>query len=480
MAAPARTDLAARAAHSNDASIARRTQPREIPALDGLRGVAVLLVIWCHVRGFTFTPAIDWLLQFKSAAGLIGLYLFFVLSGFLLFLPYAAIFAAPARDGSLSARWPNVLQFYRRRALRILPVFYAAILTTLLFATVRPSSGLFPRVPGPRTLLALFTLFHDDLPNAWQYILDTNTPLWSLAVEWQFYLVLPLLALGFRALHRRLGPSGVFAGILALMAYALGVRAVAAATFYAAGYPTVMQVHGPFGFMLTLLYGMNGKYLELFALGMLASLAYTAASNRIAAAPDRTRAIARIARRAILLLAASLLIGLPLNMLWLHAAGIIPTPLAAYVGRWPQEARGAWLWSIAGSWTLAICMVGVAFAAVLGPAWVRAPLTWRPLRLVGLVSYSLYVWHALVEKLWYAFWRTHWPALASPVVVAIYLLLLALIGICSYHLIERPFLQMRRGHELPVVAILKRLTARRGQPDLPTPASASASSSPDA
>jgi peptidoglycan/LPS O-acetylase OafA/YrhL len=480
MAALARTDLAARAAHSTDASTSRRTQPREIPALNGLRGLAVLLVIWCHVRGFTFTPATDWLLQFKSAAGLIGLYLFFVLSGFLLFLPYAAIFAAPANASSLSTRWPNVLRFYRRRAQRILPVFYAAILATLLFATLRPSSGLFPPVPGPRTLLALFTLFHDDLPNAWQYILDTNTPLWSLAVEWQFYLVLPLFALGLRGLHRRLGPTGVLAGILALMAYALGVRAVAAATFYAAGYPTVMQVPGPLGPILTLLYGMNGKYLELFALGMLAALAYSAASHRIAAAPDHTRAIARIARPATLLLAASLLIGLPLNMFWLHAAGIIPTPLAAYVGRWPQEASGAWLWSIAGSWALALCMVGVAFAAVLGPAWVRAPLTWRPLRLVGLISYSLYVWHALVEKLWYAFWRAHWPALASPVVVSVYLILLALIGLCSYYFIERPFLQMRRGHDPRVVAILKRLTARGGQPDVPLPAPASASSSPDA
>jgi hypothetical protein len=232
--------------------------------------------------------------------------------------------------------------------------------------------------------------------------------------------------------------------------------------------------------VLTLLYGMNGRYLELFALGMLAALAYTAVSTRIAAAPDRARPIARVARLATVILAASLLVGLPLNMVWLHAAGIIPTPLAAYVGRWPQEAPGAWLWSIAGSWTLALCMVGVAFTAVLGPAWVRTPLAWRPLRLVGLVSYSLYVWHALVEKLWYAFWRAHWPALASPVVVSIYLILLILIGICSYYFIERPFLQMRRGHDLRIVAIFKRLIVRRGQPDLPTPSPAPASSSPEA
>jgi peptidoglycan/LPS O-acetylase OafA/YrhL len=150
MAAPARTGLAARAAQSTDASTARHSQLREIPALDGLRCLAVLLVIWCHVRGFTFTPATDWLLQFKSAAGLIGLYLFFILSGFLLFLPYAAIFATPATDISVNARWPSVLRFYRRRAQRILPVFYAALLAALLFATLRSSSGLFPAVPGPR------------------------------------------------------------------------------------------------------------------------------------------------------------------------------------------------------------------------------------------------------------------------------------------------------------------------------------------
>ncbi len=363
MVAAARSDLALQ---SDRAPIAERHTSREIPALDGLRGLAVLLVIWCHVRGFTFTASTDWLLQFKSAAGLIGLYLFFVLSGFLLFQPYAAIFARPVGAAD-STHWPDVRRFYTRRALRILPVFYSAILVTLLIGTIKPKWGLFPPVPTPQTLLALFTLFHDDLPTAWQYILDTNTPLWSLAVEWQFYLVLPLFALGLRTLYRRLGRRGVLAGILALMAYGLGVRAVAAATFYSAGYPTVMQVPGPLGFILTLLYGMSGKYLELFALGMLVALGYALVSARIATDANRAGPTARIARPVTWVLAASLCLGLPLNMLWLHAAGIIPTPAAAYVGRWPQEAPGAWLWSVAGSWALSLCMVCVLLAAVLAP-----------------------------------------------------------------------------------------------------------------
>ena len=464
MAALARTNLAENAARGDNASSAERRATRDIPALDGLRGAAVLLVIWCHVSGLTFTPSTDWLLEIKAASGFIGLYLFFVLSGFLLFLPYAQAFIA-------HTAWPNARRFYGRRMLRILPVYYAALLVPLAVALLRPKWGIVPPIPNTRSLLALFTLLHNIVPSAWSYLLGTNTPLWSLTVEWEFYLILPLLALGLRLLARRFGAPGVLYGLLGLMAYGLIVRAIAAATFYQHGYPTVMQVPGPLGLILTLLFGINGNYLELFALGMLASLIYAAATTpgAVSTALAWAKNTARVTRILAILTAASLLIGLPLYVIFLHVTGLIPTPAGAFVGRWPQDAPSAWTWSVFGPWLLAVILTVLLLGAILGPTWFRRPWAWRPLRLAGLISYSLYVWHALLQRFWVFFLAQNWPGVPVVLDVVPYLLILLLVGILSYRFIERPFLQLRKGRPLPIVAAFKRLTARRGQPDLPAP-----------
>ncbi len=416
--------------------------PHDLPALDGVRGVAVLLVIWCHLRGFTFGPATEWLLEFKSTSGLLGLYLFFVLSGFLLFLPYARAFAA-------GGKWPSVRRFYMRRALRILPVFYAAIFLLFAVAIVKP--GLAPPIPRPRALLALLTLFHDVRPDAWSYILSTDTPLWSLAVEWQFYLVLPAVGLGLRFLHRRAGSKAVVAGLLGLMGYGLAVRGISAATFYHFGYPNVLAIPGPTGLILSLLYGMNGKYLELFALGMLTSLAYVAVVTHhedVRQSPHDwahlTQTFGGVTRTATLITASCLLVGLPLNLVWQHIAGLIPTPAQAYVGRWPQDASGAWAWSVAGPWAAGACLAGLLVGTLLGPMWFRRIWAWHPLRLVGLISYSLYVWHAWLQHFMDPFWTKHWGTLISPTYVVVYLALLSAMGVMSYLVIERPFLRVRR------------------------------------
>jgi peptidoglycan/LPS O-acetylase OafA/YrhL len=464
MAAPARADLAPQ---RDSAPAAQPRAPREIPALDGLRGVAVLLVIWCHVSGLTFTPSTAWLLDIKATSGFLGLYLFFVLSGFLLFLPYANALIA-------RAQWPSARRFYERRMLRILPVYYVALSVPIAIALLKPNWGLVPPLPGAGALLALYTLLHNLNPHAWGFVLGTDTPLWSLTVEWEFYLILPLLALGLRLLARRFGAAGVIAGLLGLMAYGLIVRAVAAATFYQYGYPTVMQVPGPPGLILTLLFGMNGNYLELFALGMLASLVYVGATAATAAtALAWAKNAARMTRTLTILTAISVLIGIPLYILFLRVTALIPAPAAAFVGRWPQEAPSAWTWSIFGPWLLAVLLAVVLLCAVLGPAWFRRLWAWRPLRLVGLISYSLYVWHALLQRFWVPIitlnGRIAVPALVQ---VGLYLLILLLLGIGSYRYIERPFLQVRKGQTPPIVAGFRRLAGRRGRP---APASTTAS-----
>ncbi|HEV2396512.1 MAG TPA: acyltransferase [Candidatus Sulfotelmatobacter sp.] len=151
-----------------------------MPELDSLRGIAILLVLFFH--GFNL-PAVTSHLRglprlFVGATlgGWTGVYLFFVLSGFLI-------------TGILldSKSKPNYYRrFYIRRALRILPAFYLL----LLLLSILPRTGWLDgrRVGWPFIVLSFFylanmaSLFH--IPS--QY-----TVLWSLAVEEHFYLLWP-------------------------------------------------------------------------------------------------------------------------------------------------------------------------------------------------------------------------------------------------------------------------------------------------
>ena len=117
------------------ASALERTQESdigtsEIPELDGLRGCAVLMVVILHlqinmqVAGLHGFPGF---LHDVAGFGYVGVQLFFILSGFLLFGPYArALLEAP------KYRWPSARQFYVRRARRILPLYYTAVTVCLL------------------------------------------------------------------------------------------------------------------------------------------------------------------------------------------------------------------------------------------------------------------------------------------------------------------------------------------------------------
>src|SRR5260370_30236825 len=157
--------------------------------LDGLRGLAILLVILCHYVGNpNHAPLGFWPHRFLSAfaVGWSGVDLFFVLSGFLIgrVLP-------DARNS------PHYFRaFYMRRIFRILPIYY---LWTLLFsATATVVLVFFPCRLGvtsgdllrvPVQLLFLQNFWPGMLRFTWMWFAVT----WSLAVEEQFYLLAPPL-----------------------------------------------------------------------------------------------------------------------------------------------------------------------------------------------------------------------------------------------------------------------------------------------
>ncbi|HEX7307158.1 acyltransferase [Lentzea sp.] len=162
---------------------------RRFPALDGLRAIAAVLVVFFHYGG----P--------DRLQGWAGVQMFFVLSGFLI---TTLMLREERRSGRISLK-----EFYLRRGFRILPVYFVVLLVTVVASALCgtfTSNGI-----GPA--LKYFLTFTNEFADASPYGQS-----WSLGVEQKFYLVWPLvaIALGTVVLKRRAG-AAVLGMLLALV-----------------------------------------------------------------------------------------------------------------------------------------------------------------------------------------------------------------------------------------------------------------------
>jgi peptidoglycan/LPS O-acetylase OafA/YrhL len=156
--------------------------PAHLPALDGLRGVAILLVAVHMLSTLEVAHGLPAaVLSFVVVRGWVGVQLFFVLSGFLI---TGILLDTQSADNGLSA-------FFARRLLRIFPLYYLVLIVAFV---ILPAFG--PLTPA---------LAHDRAHQVWLWTYLSNWTLpyeagsrafphfWSLAVEEQFYLVWPFL-----------------------------------------------------------------------------------------------------------------------------------------------------------------------------------------------------------------------------------------------------------------------------------------------
>jgi peptidoglycan/LPS O-acetylase OafA/YrhL len=193
-------------------------QRKHIPQLDGMRGLAILLVLLAHSAAvFTGVPFFKWI----DGYGSLGVQLFFVLSGFLI-----TRILLDTKDT------PNFFRnFFSRRALRIYPLYYALLLL-VIFSGVVHQHGLhwWP-----------YALYLSNLVYGRQPEPSPLAPVWSLAVEEQFYLVWPFVVgvLSRRGLERLciamiVGSIGLrFSGVLLLHNTLLQLDALAAGALIA-------------------------------------------------------------------------------------------------------------------------------------------------------------------------------------------------------------------------------------------------------
>lgn len=432
-------------------------QKNTIAVLDGVRALAIIFVISFHITASKTDGRIlpwqsDSLTMSILTAGGTGVTLFFVLSGFLLFMPYA-------KSLLFASRWPLARTFYLRRALRIMPGYYISLLILVLLSARQYLQPVHINNPGhylsfmldasqpthPANLgnLALFAIFFMDSSRQTFRLLDG--PYWTLGTEWQFYMILPLIALGIMLLVKRVPLNHRLRAVTFCL---FGVIALGLFVRYFGQYfldnpgVTFLVPRPVLNVVLFFTFGITGKYIEDFAVGMLASLCYIYAQNL----PSEHRFPRALRKLSPWLWSAGILI-LVFSAMW-HFQSDKNTPAWPFLG--PIMPVYHWLAEMLLAWGFGMCIMAILF----GSHALQRPFAWKPLRWIGLISYSLYIWHEPLLD----FFHDHVlplfpglvnPAIASPAAWLSYALywLWALVVIvpfcfCTYVLIEKPGMKL--------------------------------------
>ena len=331
-----------------------------------MRALAALAVLAGHVWIFARPPQlwIDTYAHRVIYGGGFGVFVFFGLSGYLLFWPFA-------RHHFGTGERIDLRSYARNRFLRIVPLYWIAV---VVLQILQNDGG--RGADWWRHLLFVQSMWRDSL-NA------VDGPLWSVAVEIQFYVLLPLLAWGLARAARghRLGAAALIA--------ALGVLSGVLRH-------TIATHNGDlWGYQLPCTF-------VFFTGGMLVALLRLQWEER---APRWLEG------------------PLGSSTLWI----VVSVPLWAIViddFRYQELIVPA-----------TFLLIGAIVLPVRrGP--LVAALEWRPLALLGVASYSLYVWHVPIVDALQRDGFLHLAVVAVPASVAA--------AFASYHLIEAPALRLRR------------------------------------
>jgi peptidoglycan/LPS O-acetylase OafA/YrhL len=380
----------------------RQTSKPRDPALDGLRGVAVLMVFVFHYGGGLqshnlFVHGLGVLTE----AGWTGVVLFFALSGFLI--------TGSLWDSFSEPHW--LRNFYVRRALRILPLYYVVILACAFLAVAHGSS--FVDIKP----FWIFAFFLQDLPFLAARAIQTYSPLplyhlWSLAVEEQFYLLWPALLLTVRGNRR------------SALRLSLWVFAVCA------GFR--LAIYG----LPALAFARQGQLFDSFLLTHAGSLALGAAVA-LAMRSRKTGHISRstkfVHRRAS----------------WFLLAGLALFILSSIICK-------SFYLTLPLQFMLGLPGVSLACAAlipmVLRPGLGRRIFSFAPLGWLGRISYGFYIFHILLQPIFDflaarithsasgGYYQTVRLMVAFPITL--------IVAWLSFHLLEFPFLLRKRRYPM--------------------------------
>lgn len=348
----------------------------QIDALDGVRGLAVLIVLFGHfsIQGMDLLPGLDF-----SGVGKVGVWLFFVLSAFLLTRPFLL---HPTKDLYDRNTW---IHYFARRFLRIFPL-YSFMLVVSYLSTTFTGLGIPFSISGAELISHLFLQAGKSI-------------LWSIPPEFVFYFFLPLVALTFIAVKRNVAS-----------AFALIVIGGALST---ALWPASLAVCSAF---------ILGPYLPIFFLGSLSALTHTVLEKKGAAGGMFRYAFEAMAWMALLVVGAT--VPAVFNSLFRRQV-----PIEYFHG---EVIFFGVVWSV--------FLLGV----LQGTGFCGRIFRLKPLRYLGLISFSVYLWHWSIIKIVKSF-----SPFAPGINAWIALTLSVLIASGTYFTIERPCMKIFSGRRAP-------------------------------
>ncbi|SQD97069.1 Acyltransferase 3 [Parafrankia sp. Ea1.12] len=410
---------------------AARSAPVVFAGFDGLRAIAALLVLVVHVSfnsGLTTGNSIG----VYTARGEIGVAVFFLISGFLLYRPFAV--------AHLSGRGaPDAAGFYIRRLLRIIPLYWLALAVAL---NVVPNDKM--GVHGFAGLLQT-AFFMQGYRQHWA--IQGLTQAWTLNVEFAFYISVPfyawLLVRRRRPARSQLRVELVALAVIFVISRVLHYALIGSHIWWADGWTVWLPV-----------------WWDLFAMGMLIAVlsAWYVQNGRTPAwARWRWSGGACWLIAAFFYWVASTQVDLPLQPL--------------FVPDRTQDMGRHLFYGLFGFFLI--------LPAVFGPpdqGLVRRLLTCRPMAYLGLISYGIYLWHTVVIEVVAEHTGTAAGELAFAPFFLLVLVLTCAVSTITYFLVERPCMTLGREWARRVRARSRPVSAG---PAEPVPAGAGAPAGTD-
>jgi peptidoglycan/LPS O-acetylase OafA/YrhL len=347
---------------------------KRISSLDGLRAISILMVVLLHTVQHIGVSHQLGVFRLLESSGTIGVYIFFVISGFLI---TTLLLREHARYGTISLR-----DFYLRRAFRILPpvYFYVAVMIVISWKwKLGISIG--------NVCSALF-FYSNYVLRPW-----TIGHFWTLSVEEQFYFVWPLVLLFVLRRHGRAAAAWVAVAVIFICPM---IRIAS----YQFGNQYVRYINGR---------SFQGCA-DMIMFGCLLALC--------SGSEPFERIYGYLAR------------------LW----WIFPIILIGLLG--PLDVIYGNHWLLPFGYTLdGICIAVCVLWCVRNPESLTGKfLNWRPVKYVGVLSYSIYIWQQLflnVDNV--ELFGAHFDLKYIPV----FFVAMAVASVFSYHVIEKPALRLR-------------------------------------
>jgi peptidoglycan/LPS O-acetylase OafA/YrhL len=374
--------------------VAREAGRPHMAFVEGIRGLSATYVVFHHLWQFAIAdrPSPSW---FRVASvfkyGEFGVAVFVVVSGYCLMLPVMS-------DSGLRLRG-GLSRFAKRRTLRIIPPYYAALAFTFvvlgLFSEMRSRTGTpqditLPTFTWPKTLSHVFSIH--NWTREWRW--GINPPHWTVALEFQIYFVFAIVLL---PVWRRFGPAPAVG-----VAFAIGFALMGVGLGFAAPW-----------------------MLGLFALGMVAAA--------ISMSPDAMYERLRVIRWSRVSVVAWLMV---------PVAVVVATKLTPGASAWMIEETVVGVATMAG--LIALSRHQLQQRATRSA--VTDFLTWRPIRLLGDISYSTYLLHypivAAVAIVWIRDFNWSAPVAFAVSTLVCWPIILAA-SVTFHHLIEQPFYRRR-------------------------------------